>query len=145
MSTLAHPSGRAFFAFIVDDNKVMRDLVRRMLQDIGVRSSDFRGGEQALAALATSSPDLIFVDFRMSPMDGIGFTRALRAGSAWMQTVPVIMITGHAEPSVIAAAREAGVTEFLAKPISPAVLRVRTEHILLGRPHGPSIDFTPGT
>ena len=70
----------------------------------------------------------------MAPMDGLGFTRALRAAEAgWKRVLPVIMITGHVNAALIAKARDAGVDDFLAKPISPTVLRVRTQQALRRR------------
>ncbi len=68
----------------------------------------------------------------MRPIDGIEFTRALRTTSdSPNPMLPVIMLSGHTEPVRIAVARNAGVTEFLSKPVSPKALYLRIEEVIL--------------
>ena len=65
--------------------------------------------------------DLVLTDMAMKPMDGLEFTRHVRNHEHSPNPfVPIIMITGHTEKHRVEAARDAGVTEFLAKPITAA-------------------------
>jgi CheY-like chemotaxis protein len=78
--------------------------------------------------------DLILAYMAMAPMDGIAFTRHLRTSeNSPNPFVPIIMITGHTERYRVEAARDAGVTEFLAKPLTPTNLYARIAEIV-GRP-----------
>ena len=87
--------------------------------------------EAALKVLEERTIDLILTDMVMSPMDGIEFTYKVRnAPDSPNPFVPVIMITGHAERSRVMQARDAGVTEFLAKPISAKGLYQRIMNVV---------------
>jgi len=77
------------------------------------------------------SPDLVLTDLSMKPVDGITFTREVRtAHDSPNPYVPIIMITGHTERRKVEAARDAGVTEFLAKPITAQGLILRIAEIV---------------
>jgi DNA-binding response OmpR family regulator len=67
----------------------------------------------------------------MKPMDGLEFTREIRLSKRSINPfMPIIMITGHTEKHRVEAARDAGVTEFLAKPITPHSLYSRLAEIV---------------
>jgi CheY-like chemotaxis protein len=117
---------------VVEDNRHMRDLMRVILDGLGVGSVRAVGNADAgFAELAARTPDIVFVDWMMEPVDGIEFVRQVRAdeGSA-SRYVPIIMITGHTEAARVAAARDIGVTEFLAKPISARMVAQRLESVI---------------
>ena len=131
MTTNPKKPARKLHAFVIDDSKDMRDLLRRMLEDMAMTATDFRNGEAALEALSATVPDLIYADLKMAPMDGLAFTRAVRTSpDQRVRRLPVIMVSGFAERTTIEAAKEAGVSEFVAKPVAPNVLRARTAHVL---------------
>ena len=116
---------------VVDDNAHMRTLLRSLLQSLGVRevfeSSD---GAQAFAVSRDFKPDFIVTDLTMEPVDGIELTRMVRTRKDSPNPyVPVIMVTGHTERSRVEAARDAGVTEFIAKPITAQNLTARINTI----------------
>jgi DNA-binding response OmpR family regulator len=93
--------------------------LRRLLAARGIREAeDAVDGNMALEMLAAQSFDLVLLDLEMQPMNGIEFTRQLRRGKA-NSGVPIIMITGHADLANVREARDAGVTEFLVKPVTP--------------------------
>lgn len=105
---------------LVDDNHHMRILLTEVLRAIGTRDIHQAGdGAQALQMMRTHPIDVVLTDLAMEPVDGIEFTRLLRnAPDSPGQTTPVIMITGHSSERRVKEARDAGVNEFLAKPIT---------------------------
>jgi two-component system chemotaxis response regulator CheY len=105
---------------IVDDNHHMRVLVSEILKAVGVRHIfEASDGSQALQAMRGQSIDIIITDLSMQPLDGIDFTRLLRMSPDSPNPMcPVIMITGHSTIARVQEARNAGVNEFLAKPLT---------------------------
>jgi len=91
-------------------------------------------GQAAIALLHAHSPDLVLTDLAMAPMDGLEFTRHIRNHEDSPNPfVPIIMVSGHTEKHRVEAARDAGVTEFLAKPVNAHNLFSRIAEIV-GRP-----------
>lgn len=128
-------SGSAFEALkvlIVEDNQHMRVLLRTLLNSIGIHEvHEVGNGRAALEALRERKCDLVLSDLAMKPMDGLGFTREVRLSERSVNPfLPIIMITGHTEKHRVEAARDAGVTEFLAKPITPHSLFSRIAEIV---------------
>jgi CheY-like chemotaxis protein len=117
---------------IVEDNQHMRSLLRTLLNAINIREiADANNGVTALTAMREKKFDLILTDLVMKPMDGLEFTRAVRtADSSPNPFIPIIMLTGHTEKHRVEAARDAGVTEFLAKPITATSLFSRLAEVV---------------
>jgi two-component system, chemotaxis family, chemotaxis protein CheY len=109
---------------LVDDNDQMRLLVRCLLRAGGLTNiSDARNVAQAFETMRERSVDLIIVDWMMQPVDGLAFTRMMRWDRASPDPyMPILMLTAHTEISRVAAARDAGVTGFIKKPISTRLL-----------------------
>jgi two-component system, chemotaxis family, chemotaxis protein CheY len=110
---------------IVDDNKQMRLLTRCLLRAVGIlRISEAETAQTAFELMSATNVDLILADWKMQPIDGIGFTRMARTEGP-NPYVPILMMTAHTEMSRVAAARDAGVSGFVKKPISAKVLLER--------------------
>jgi len=105
---------------VVEDNPHMRALLRSLLLALGIRQViEAENGQQAISLLRENQPDLILTDLSMGPMDGIEFVREIRNSESTVNPyIPIIMVTGHTERHHVEAARDAGVTEVLAKPIT---------------------------
>ena len=105
---------------LVDDNHHMRLLLAEILRAIGVRElHEANDGAAALDIMKKQPIDIVMTDLAMQPLDGIDFTRLLRnSADSPNQMIPVIMITGHSTMARVAEARDAGVNEFLAKPLT---------------------------
>jgi len=118
-------------ALIVDDNHHMRTIVATLLRSLGCKDLRECGdGATAFEMLRARPADIIILDLRMDTLDGLDFVRLLRrAADSPCSMVPVIMMTGHSERRHVAAARDAGVTEFVAKPLSARALCVRIEEV----------------
>ena len=117
---------------VVDDNQHMRSLVRTILDSLGVSQIlEARDGAHALEKMGQTQIDLLIVDWNMEPMDGLALTRHLRTSSESPdQFVPVIMLSGHTEKARVMQARDSGVTEFMAKPVSARSLYARIVSII---------------
>ncbi len=117
----------------VDDSAEMRSLITNMLFSLGAHNFlDAADGAEALDMMNTNHIDVVLTDWMMSPLDGLDFTRHVRtAPDSRFQTIPIIMISGYTEAKHVAAARNAGITEFLAKPVSPFALYQRIEEVIL--------------
>ena len=105
---------------LVDDNHHMRVLLTEILRAIGVKQIyEANDGAEALALMRGHAIDIVMTDLSMQPMDGIDFVRLLRnSPDSPNQMCPVIMITGHSTQRRVTEARDAGVNEFLAKPLT---------------------------
>ena len=105
---------------LVDDNQHMRAIVSAILKGIGLKEvKECADGAEALQAVRDFKPDLAIVDFQMSPLDGVEFTRLVRNSTdSENPYLPIIMMTGFAERARVVEARDSGVTEFLVKPVT---------------------------
>jgi diguanylate cyclase (GGDEF)-like protein len=108
---------------LVDDDPGVIQLLGRILSSVG----DLRfatNGEDALRLAEESPPDLILLDAEMQGMSGYRVLDVLK-GRPEMADVPVIFVTGHAEPAFEVSAFEAGAADFIAKPVRAALILAR--------------------
>jgi two-component system chemotaxis response regulator CheY len=117
---------------IVDDSATMRTLVRQALEPDGHIVIEAPNGAAALAALERSPADLVITDVIMPEMDGLGFTRRLRANEA-IRHIPVLILTTEATPAMKERGRIAGATGWLVKPFHPDTLRQSVRRVLADR------------
>lgn len=117
---------------VLDDHAPMRRILMSLLRELGInRLTQSGNAVEALRNLQDTDPDLIITDALMEPMDGLEFTRKIREGEAGVDPfVPIIMISGQAEMRFIVKARDAGITEFLAKPISAHSVYLRICNVI---------------
>ncbi len=117
---------------VVDDSKNMRMLVKTVLNALGVQIvREANDGQAGLQELRSGPIDMAIVDWMMEPMDGLEFVHQVRtAEDSPNPFLPIIMMTGHTERHRIFKARDAGVTEFLAKPITAKGLLLRMTNII---------------
>jgi CheY-like chemotaxis protein len=117
---------------IIDDSAHMRQLIKSIVTALGMRDiAEAENGKRALAILRDFQPDFIICDWSMEPMNGIEFTKIIRLkDDSPNPYVPIIMLTAHAEMNRVMIARDAGVNEFLAKPVSVANLYQRIRAII---------------
>ncbi len=119
-------------ALIVEDNVHMRTLLRSLLKALDIKEIfEATDGDEGFDELHATRPDFVLSDLNMAPVDGLEFTRRVRnAPDSPNPYIPIIMVTGHTEKKYVEAARDAGVTEVLAKPITPHNLYVRIAEIV---------------
>jgi len=127
---------QAMRILVVEDSKYMRTLLRGLLQSYGVREVLEAGdGSEALKIVMASPPDAIVCDLQMMPMNGLEFVDLVRkAENSPNRFMPIVMITANPSRETVAAARDAGVSEFLAKPVTAEALLSRLLAAIKPRP-----------
>lgn len=118
---------------LVDDNPHMRAIVASILKGVGVRQvCEAQDGAEGLQALRSWPADVAIVDFQMAPLDGACFTRLVRNSTDSENIyLPIIMMTGFADRGRVFEARDAGVSEMIAKPITARAILDRLEAVIL--------------
>ncbi len=109
---------------IAEDNPHMRGILRSVLTGFGMRTVFEAGdGAEALEMVVDRKPDVVLLDWVMSPFNGAEFLRILRGDrDPLVSTTPVLAVTAHAKRTTILEAIEVGIHGFVAKPIAPAIL-----------------------
>ena len=122
----------ALQVLLVDDNQHMRAITSAILQSAGVRKiREVGDGGAGLDALKEQAFDVAIVDFNMFPLDGVEFTRLVRnSADSPNPYLPIIMMTGHSEKNRVMEARDAGVTEFVVKPITAKAIFDRLNAVI---------------
>jgi CheY-like chemotaxis protein len=117
---------------VVDDNQHMRKLVIAVLQAVGVHDIfEAADGEHAWKTLRETNPDVIVLDWQMDGMTGLEFARLIRNSPRSPNVyVPIIMLTGHTHVDQVRQARDAGVNEFLAKPVAVKAILSRLVNVV---------------
>ena len=103
---------------VVDDEEELRDLLQEILRDIGiVRVHLAENGEMAWQRISRSELeyDLVISDWLMPRMDGLQLLQKMRQ---WGSETPFMMLTVKVTGEAVAAAKEAGVTLYVAKPFT---------------------------
>ncbi len=101
--------------YIVDDDEAVRDSLALLLESAGHVVEVFEGAAHALESCAKRPPSCIITDIRMPEMDGLEFQKKL---AAMKSTVPVIVMTGHADVPLAVRAMKAGAVDFIEKPFA---------------------------
>lgn len=117
---------------VIDDNAFARTLIRRILHQFGAGEiHDAADGASAIEEVKAFKPDIIIVDWMMKPMDGMQFVDWLRnADDSPAAFTPVIMVSAFSHMTNVVQARDAGINEFLAKPISAKALFTRIQAVI---------------
>ena len=100
---------------VAEDDADTRFLFTTVLRMRGCAVVEATDGEESVRLAESARPDLILMDGSMPRLDGFGATRRIRQLVRGGR-VPIVFISGHAEPSFDAAAHEAGCDEYLVKP-----------------------------
>lgn len=114
---------------IVDDCDTTRKLLSYIIRERGYKIMGATNGIEALEIMATQPIDLVLTDLNMPQMDGYELSRNLRKIDAYKE-LPIVMVTTESSDSDKLMGKEAGVTTYLTKPVSPQKLLYEIEKLL---------------
>jgi two-component system, chemotaxis family, chemotaxis protein CheY len=115
---------------IVDDSRVMRQIVVRTLRQAGYAGHELveaANGREGLDAVSAHQPHLVLSDWNMPEMNGIDMLQTLRSGG---QTVPFGFVTSEGSPEMVTRAEQAGAMFVITKPFTPESFRDALEPVL---------------
>ena len=117
---------------VVDDNRFMRSILKGLLHSFGAKQVvEADDGASALKELQATAIDIVITDLMMDPLDGFDLARLIRTSEDSRNPyVPIIAISGHTEAHHVEEARDVGMNEFLAKPISATALYSRIHAVI---------------
>lgn len=118
-SSLSAAPGPVPTICIVDDDEVVRDSMRAVLESRCYEVTDFASGAELLASNAAANAHCLVLDIHMPGMTGLDVLRELLARKV---TTPVILITGRTDAGIVAQAKALGAVALLDKPVGHATL-----------------------
>lgn len=108
---------------LVDDSRTIRDIVKIYLTNGGHTFIEAEDGMRALSLVGLTNVDLVIADVMMPRMDGIAFTKKLRADTRpEKRSIPVVLLTGEGSAQLQAEGQAAGANAFVKKPVGIAEL-----------------------
>lgn len=113
---------RPLKVLVAEDDAVNRMVVSKMLGEFDVELRVVADGVEAVQAATAGDFDLVLMDVRMPGIDGIAATRAIRGQGGRFESLPIIALTANAFAEDIKICREAGMSDFLAKPLRKPAL-----------------------
>ncbi len=115
----------AYNILIVDDSKLMRQVIAKTIQISGVavgKIFEAGNGKEALAILSQNWIDIVFADINMPEMNGIELVKSM-SESGILKTVPVVIVSTERNITKITELRNEGVKAFINKPFTPESIR----------------------
>jgi two-component system chemotaxis response regulator CheY len=109
---------------IVDDSKVVRDILKKMLDQLGFECRQAVDGKDAVDLCTNKMPDLILLDWNMPIMSGIECLTVIRSMEGGKHP-KIILCTGNSEMTQIVDALSGGADEYIIKPFDPEILRLK--------------------
>lgn len=105
---------------VIDDNEPMRKIIKGILRALGIRDViEMNNGLEAFNFIKDKDVDLVIADNMMQPMNGVELISLIRSGAEGVDPfIPFIMVSGFTDLYRIVEARDAGISEYLAKPVS---------------------------
>jgi DNA-binding response OmpR family regulator len=123
------PAAAASKILVVDDEALIRDMLREVLEGDGYRVITAADGRDALPMALNEKPDLILSDIRMPKLDGLTLCKALRVNPE-TKSIPIVMLTSYNTSEHMEAAMAAGADDFLPKPLNVEEIRIRVRSLL---------------
>jgi CheY-like chemotaxis protein len=108
---------------VAEDNAVNRMVAEGILKRLGCRVVVAADGEEAVRGVRSEPPDLVLMDCQMPRMDGYQATREIRRLDGGAASVPIVAMTAHAMDGDREKCIDAGMNDYVAKPVKIAVLR----------------------
>ncbi|GAB1421305.1 response regulator transcription factor [Anaerolineales bacterium] len=120
---------------VIDDEKTIREVVRRYLELDGFKVFEAEAGQEALDLLPSLSVDLIILDIMLPGIDGFSITRSIRRSQDLDQIntdgdIPIILLTARKDEADRIMGFEVGADDYVVKPFSPRELVARVRAVL---------------
>ncbi len=116
---------------VVDDRAYMRRVIKGILETLGCKRIDeAKDGREALNIMKSWAPDIVISEWLLEPVSGLEVLKAVRADTSNIKFTPVIMITSETRRERVIMARNAGVTEYVAKPFNAKSLILRIKEVI---------------
>jgi two-component system phosphate regulon response regulator OmpR len=125
-----HLADDALHLLIVDDDRRIRQLLKRFLQAEGYRVTSAESAEAAYDHLRGLHFDLIILDVMMPGQNGYEFAAKIRAENTPLAEAPILMLTARSDTGDRVKGLEAGADDYMAKPFEPRELALRVASIL---------------
>ncbi len=115
---------------IVDDYNTMLRIIRNLLKQLGFNNVDEAAdGVKALQKLRQKDYSLVISDWNMDPMTGLQLLKEVRTDTK-LEGLPFIMITAESKTENVVAAKEAGVSNYIVKPLNAATLKQKLSSVI---------------
>jgi signal transduction histidine kinase/CheY-like chemotaxis protein/HPt (histidine-containing phosphotransfer) domain-containing protein len=114
--------GRPLRILFAEDNPTNQFVARQLLRGVAVQVDFVGDGVEAVDAASRFNYDAIFMDMRMPELDGLAATRLIRQRGGALAHVPIIALTANAFPEDVKACFDAGMNQFVTKPVTKDVL-----------------------
>jgi len=118
---------------LVDDSKTVREIIKVYLMGQDIEFVEAENGVRALQVARLKLIDLIFADVNMPEMDGITLVQQLRASAqGTVSRIPVVMLTGEKDETLLDRAKDAGANAFVNKPVAAKPILELFQRFALG-------------
>ncbi|MCB0288576.1 MAG: response regulator, partial [Calditrichaeota bacterium] len=115
--SIAEQHRRKLHVLLAEDNVVNQKVASRMLEKLGCRVDCATNGKEAVTAVKSIPYDLVFMDMQMPEMDGLEATRIIRSLDTTISGIPIIALTANAMKSDRDRCIDAGMNDYLSKPV----------------------------
>lgn len=118
---------------VAEDNPVNQIVILKMLEKLGCRVEVAANGEDVIRFAKRAAYDLILMDLQMPLVDGFTATSIIREHEGDARHTPIVALTANAMPGDREKCIDAGMDDYLSKPIDPALLRAAVERWMVAR------------
>jgi two-component system sensor histidine kinase/response regulator len=134
--TIADAKKRSVRILLAEDNRINQLFALKILNELGYNADAVKNGQEAVKALEMKHYDLVLMDIQMPEMDGLEATAEIRRRRSEVtdSDIPIIAVTAHAMKGDKEQCLEAGMDDYLTKPIDPESLAEKLEHWIFHKP-----------
>ena len=121
-------------ALVVDPNRYARQLLADLLREFGIGEVIYAtDSDHARQAVLDHHPNVVFIEDNLEPERGVDVIKSIRQAHASYRVTPIVLIASSQKREDIFAARDAGATEIIVKPITPQVVLSRLKAVMLSK------------
>lgn len=114
---------------VVDDDAMQQKIIGKIIAESGCETQNCMSGMDAIRFIRTKAPQIILMDIDLPDISGIEVTRKIKQNDLYAN-LPIVMITGHSEKSIVVESLKAGAVDFVVKPIDKATLLAKIKNYI---------------